>query len=148
MIFRETLICFSTYLCIHWLILVCALTRDRTSTLAYWAKAPTKALINWATQPEPCLFIFNAFHSLSILLILSSHFLLVLCMNLHISFFWLVATLFYLKVLKVFTLHPNWIPCNANSLMHQKFVALQTLQMWHFLACVGWHICHSLYWSL
>ena len=25
---RETLICFSTYLCIHWLPLVCALTGD------------------------------------------------------------------------------------------------------------------------
>ena len=32
---RETLIliCFSTYLCIHWLILVCALTGDRTHNL-------------------------------------------------------------------------------------------------------------------
>ena len=30
---RETLICWSSYLCIHWLILVYALTRDRTCNL-------------------------------------------------------------------------------------------------------------------
>ena len=30
---RETLICCSTYFCIHWLILVCALTRDQTLNL-------------------------------------------------------------------------------------------------------------------
>ena len=30
---KETLICFSTYLCIHWLILVCALTGDQTHNL-------------------------------------------------------------------------------------------------------------------
>ena len=30
---RETSICCSTYLCIHWLILVCALTGDRTRNL-------------------------------------------------------------------------------------------------------------------
>ena len=30
---RERLICFSTYLCIYWLLLVCALTRDRTHNL-------------------------------------------------------------------------------------------------------------------
>ena len=29
-------ICFSTYLCIHWLILVCALTGDRTHNLGMW----------------------------------------------------------------------------------------------------------------
>ena len=27
---RETLICYSTYLCMHWLLLICALTRDQT----------------------------------------------------------------------------------------------------------------------
>ena len=31
---RETLICCFTYLCIHWLILVCALTGDQTCNLA------------------------------------------------------------------------------------------------------------------
>ena len=30
---RETLICCSTYQCIYWLILVCALTQDRTCNL-------------------------------------------------------------------------------------------------------------------
>ena len=30
---RATLICCSTYLCIHWLILVCSLTRNRTHNL-------------------------------------------------------------------------------------------------------------------
>ena len=30
---RETSICCSTYFCIHWLILACALTRDQTHTL-------------------------------------------------------------------------------------------------------------------
>ena len=30
---RETSICFSTHLCIHWLILVCALTEDQTCKL-------------------------------------------------------------------------------------------------------------------
>ena len=30
---RERLICCSTYLCIHWLMLVCALTGDRTCNL-------------------------------------------------------------------------------------------------------------------
>ena len=30
---RETLICCSTYLCIHWLLLVCALTGDQTCNL-------------------------------------------------------------------------------------------------------------------
>ena len=32
----ETLICFSTYLCIHWLILLCALTGDRTCIRCVW----------------------------------------------------------------------------------------------------------------
>ena len=30
---RETSICCSTYLCIHWLLFVCALTEDRTCNL-------------------------------------------------------------------------------------------------------------------
>ena len=30
---EETVICCSTYLCIHWLILVCVLTRDQTCNL-------------------------------------------------------------------------------------------------------------------
>ena len=34
---RETLIFFcSMYVCIHWLLLVHALTRDQPTTLAYW----------------------------------------------------------------------------------------------------------------
>ena len=33
---KETSICCSTYLCIHWLILACALTRDRTCNLGIW----------------------------------------------------------------------------------------------------------------
>ena len=33
---RETSICCSTYLCIHWLILVCALARDGTHNLSVW----------------------------------------------------------------------------------------------------------------
>ena len=41
----------STYLCIHWLLLVYALTGDRTTTLAYW----DDALTNWAIQPEPVM---------------------------------------------------------------------------------------------
>lgn len=32
---RETLIWFSTYLCLHWLFLVCAMTGDEPATLAY-----------------------------------------------------------------------------------------------------------------
>ena len=35
---RETSICCSTYLCIHWLILVCTLTRDRTHNLDAWGQ--------------------------------------------------------------------------------------------------------------
>ena len=31
--FSEILVCCSTYLCIHWLIFVCALTRDQTHNL-------------------------------------------------------------------------------------------------------------------
>ena len=43
---RGTSICCFTYLCIHWLILICALTRDQTYiTLAY----QDNALTNWAT---------------------------------------------------------------------------------------------------
>ena len=53
---RETSICFSTYLCFHWLLLLLwALTRDqsRNLTLAYW----DNALTNWATPVrEPGLF--------------------------------------------------------------------------------------------
>ena len=30
---QETLICYSTYLCIHWLILICTLTEDQTHNL-------------------------------------------------------------------------------------------------------------------
>ena len=41
---RETSICCSTYLRIHWLLLVCALTGIEPSTLEY-------ALIQWATWP-------------------------------------------------------------------------------------------------
>ena len=43
---RERLTCCSTYLCIHWLILVCALTRDQT--LAHWDDSVT----NGDTWPE------------------------------------------------------------------------------------------------
>ena len=32
-IYRKTSICCPTYLCIHWLLLVCALTRDQTHNL-------------------------------------------------------------------------------------------------------------------
>ena len=33
---KETSVCFRIYLCIHWLILVCVLTRDRTLNLVVW----------------------------------------------------------------------------------------------------------------
>ena len=62
---RETLIC-STYWCTHWLILVCALTGDRTHTLMFW----DDALTNWATgQGNNWIFVswgsrvdLNIFH--------------------------------------------------------------------------------------
>ena len=45
----ETLICCSTYLCIHWLILVCALSGDRTRNLGIWEDT----LTTWDTQQGP-----------------------------------------------------------------------------------------------
>ena len=45
---RETLICCSTYLCICWLILVCALTGDPTCNLG------VHVLTSWATWPGQC----------------------------------------------------------------------------------------------
>ena len=42
---RETSICCSTYLCIHWLILTCALTGDQTHNLG------VSGCSNWATWP-------------------------------------------------------------------------------------------------
>ena len=51
MIFSEketkTSICCSTYLCIHWLLLICALTEIEIATLTY----QEDALTNWATWP-------------------------------------------------------------------------------------------------
>ena len=38
---REISICCFTHLCIHWLVLVCAPTEDRTATLAYLGDALT-----------------------------------------------------------------------------------------------------------
>ncbi|KAF6114751.1 hypothetical protein HJG60_010685 [Phyllostomus discolor] len=35
---REKEICCSTYLCVHWLTLVCAVTRDRTHNLGIWER--------------------------------------------------------------------------------------------------------------
>ena len=46
---RERLICRFTYLCIHWLILLCALIRDRTCNLGVLEDTPT----NWAMRPAP-----------------------------------------------------------------------------------------------
>ena len=49
---REAVICCSTHLCIHWLIFVCALTRDGTHDLAVRSGGccdPT--LTNWANPP-------------------------------------------------------------------------------------------------
>lgn len=52
---RETSICYSTYLFIHWSILVCALNGARTATLAY----QDDALTSRAAQPGPCLALFD-----------------------------------------------------------------------------------------
>ena len=38
---RETSICCSTFLCTHWLTLVCALMGIEPTTLAYWEGALT-----------------------------------------------------------------------------------------------------------
>ena len=58
---RETVICCSAYLCIHWLILVCAVTRDWITTLAYW----DDTLTSWATWPglNKLLFMGSWLHS-------------------------------------------------------------------------------------
>ena len=53
---RERLICCSTYLCIHWLILVLALTRDQTHSLGVL----NDALTNWATWPGHKVFWLRA----------------------------------------------------------------------------------------
>ena len=45
---KETLICCSTYLCMHWLMLACALPRDQIHNLG----APVgEAVMNCATRP-------------------------------------------------------------------------------------------------
>ena len=44
---REISICCSTYLCILWLLLVCALTRDQTPIHGVWGRCSTI----WPTQP-------------------------------------------------------------------------------------------------
>lgn len=44
---REMLICFSTYFCIYWLLLVCVLTWNWTHSLVCGDDYPT----HWATQP-------------------------------------------------------------------------------------------------
>ena len=53
---RQTSICCSTYLCIHWLILVCALTGFRIHNfgISGWCSD------NWTTQPGPihCVFFW------------------------------------------------------------------------------------------
>ena len=54
---RETSICCSTYLCIHWLILICPLTGTEPTTLVYQDNAPT----NWTTRPGcvcVCLYLY------------------------------------------------------------------------------------------
>ena len=50
---RETLICCTNYLCIHWMLPVVVLTRDRTPNLRYG----DGALTNWAAQPGPLIYI-------------------------------------------------------------------------------------------
>ena len=55
---RETSICCPTYLCIHWLILVCAPPGIELTTLAY----RDDALTSWTTWPGPPMhFQFSAF---------------------------------------------------------------------------------------
>ena len=59
---RGTWICYSTYLCTHWLILICALTRDQTcnlgasgwcsNQLSYPARASWKTLENTLSVEE------------------------------------------------------------------------------------------------
>ena len=51
---REIFICCSTYLCLHWLFLVCAVTRVQPTTFVYQDKSPT----NCATQPGPPSYYF------------------------------------------------------------------------------------------
>ena len=53
---RETMICFSTYWCIHWLSLLCALTGDWTCNLG----TSDDALTNWTTWPGLEHTFFNA----------------------------------------------------------------------------------------
>ena len=51
---RETLIFCPIYLFIHWLNLVCALTRSEPETLAYWDDAPAHC----ATRPGQVSLLF------------------------------------------------------------------------------------------
>ena len=44
----ETSTSCSTHLCIYWLVLVCALTRNPTCNLVFWEDTRN----NWATQPR------------------------------------------------------------------------------------------------
>ena len=64
---RETLNCCSIYLCIHWLILVCTLTRDQTYNIGLSKHASTK-LATWPRQP------IYSFSKKYILLIMLSQF--------------------------------------------------------------------------
>lgn len=48
-----TLICCSTRLCIHRLLLICPLIKDQTATMAYQCDA----LTNWPTWPGPRFFL-------------------------------------------------------------------------------------------
>ena len=52
---RERLICCSTYFCIHWLILVCVLTGDRTHNLgkSVWLSNQL------STRPGPWVYVYD-----------------------------------------------------------------------------------------
>ena len=61
---RETLVCCSTFSCIHWLILVCAPTGDGTHNCGAW----DDALTNLTTRPGLCdsSWLLNICHELNL----------------------------------------------------------------------------------
>ena len=55
---RETLICCFTYLCFHWLFLVCALTEDQTHNLGVLGQRSNHPSYP-ATAPSGFLVIYS-----------------------------------------------------------------------------------------
>ena len=61
---KETVICCSTYLCIHWLIPVCALMRDQTHNLGIWEWCSNQ--LSYLAKASSVFLFHSEYHPVSV----------------------------------------------------------------------------------